>query len=110
MPLCLRQGYAGNTNPGATGAVNYLLNDAGNANATPATLAVFLLPDTVTQDVSNCQAVALSGAEYQAIQLAISNHAPADGGVSDVGVSSNVFMGAALVAIVAIGWIAGAQR
>lgn len=106
MPTCLRVYRLAPPNVG----VAPVLAREDNTRFDPQPIALVVSPNHESQSIPDCAIVGLTGAEYQAIQLAISNHAPADGGVSDVGVSSNVFMGAALVAIVAIGWIAGAQR
>lgn len=106
MPLCIRLGNAGNPSSGQQGATNYLMDSTGTANLTPLTLAKFVLPDTTPQDISQCSAVALSGADFASLS------APAGGstGGSQVNVSAEIFIGAALVLCLAVGWIAGGQR
>lgn len=103
MPTCLKRGYAGSVGIGVQSATNYLMDSTGAAATTPNVLAKFLLVDTVTVDVSQCEAIALSGAEYAALAF------PTTPG-SNVNVSAEIFVGAALVAIFILGWIAGAQR
>lgn len=103
MPTCLKRGYAGSVGIGANGAINYLMDSTGTAAITPNVLAKFLLVDTVTADISQCEAVALSGAEYAALS------APVSGG-GYMGVNADIFVGAVLVGIFVLGWIAGAQR
>lgn len=102
MPTCLKRGFAGSVGIGARSSVNYLMDSTGTAPITPNVLAKFLLVDTVTPDISQCEAVALSGAEYAALS------APAAGG--NMNVNADVFVGAVLVGVFVLGWIAGAQR
>jgi len=107
MATCLMRGYAGNTASGPSGAINYY-QDASHANITPLVLAEFLLVDPNPKDLSQCQAVALSGADFQAI-TAMQGSVGGSGG-SAVNVSADIFIGAALVLCLAVGWIAGGQR
>lgn len=106
MPTCLRVYRLVPPNAGVAPVLAY----EDGTRISPAPVALVVSPNLESQSIEGCSIVGLTGAEYQAIQLAIANQSPSTGGAIDPGVSSNVFMGAALVAIVAIGWIAGAQR
>jgi len=55
-------------------------------------------------DLSQCQFVAITGAEFLAFQAAA---APAP---TPMNVTADIFVGAALVLCFALGWIAGGQR
>nr|WP_315249430.1 hypothetical protein [uncultured Duganella sp.] len=106
MPTCLRVYRLAPPNAG----VAPVLVREDNTRFDPQQIAFVVSPNHESQSIPDCAIVGITGAEYQAIQLAISNQAPPAGGAVAAGVSSDVFMGAALVAVVAIGWIAGAQR
>lgn len=109
MPSCLRQGKI---LPANIQSVYYASDDGFNF-AQPKALAVLLLPDTVTTDLSKCSAVSLSGAEYQSLtsRITVLENEPASStGGSTVNVTADIFVGAALVCIFVLGWIAGAQR
>lgn len=109
MPSCLRQGKI---LPANIQAVYYATND-GFDFLQPKTQALLLLPDTVTSDLSKCVAVSLSGAEYQSLtsRITVLENAPTSStGDSTVNVTADIFVGAALVCIFVLGWIAGAQR
>lgn len=93
----------------------YLVNLTGTATGggSVGTRAVVLVPDTATTDLSKCAAVSLSGAEYQSLTSRITvleNKPGSSTGGSTVNVTADIFVGAALVCIFVLGWIAGAQR
>ena len=63
---------------------------------------LLLSPDA---DVSTCQYLMMSQAEIKALIPP-----PSSSGASIVNVTADIFVGAALVCIFVLGWIAGAQR
>lgn len=77
--------------------------------------AVLLLPDDSTQSLASCAAVVFAGADYKSLMdrvSAVENRPAGSSGAegADMGVSADIFVGAALVLCVALGWIAGGQR
>ena len=112
MPACLKSWTMNVFVAPSYYSVN--LNDtATGGGSTTKGRASVLVPDTTTSDLSKCAAVSLSGAEYQSLtsRIAVLESKPGSStGGSTVNVTADIFVGAALVCIFVLGWIAGAQR
>ena len=109
MATCLRPAYVGAIGSGTT---VYLQNES-KVVVEPLTNPKVSIIDLAINDPFKCSIVGLSGADYQALvnRVGLLENKPSGStGGSTVNVTADIFVGAALVCIFVLGWIAGAQR
>lgn len=109
VAYCVKSSYAGNN-----GFPLVFFDAAGNDMQQPYTRIKPLYLDSAG-DTAECPSLLLSASEYQSLLSRVSalENRPAGScgvGGSDMSVSADIFVGAALVLCLAVGWIAGGQR
>ena len=107
MPVCFRHALLVNKATSAIGNGRVMVGDVNGSAIAPLTQPFVPTLVKSVEDVDSCDAVALTGAEYKSMLLALS--APVEG-AADVNVTADIFVGCLLVLCFIGGWISGAQR